>query len=219
MDNTILMAVVGSKAYGMDHAKSDTDTLGVFVPPTTKIAGLDWHSSKETTTNAGPSGDDSTSHEVGKFCRLALKGNPTVLELLFVGDYMELTEEGSQLLSIREDFLSYSTVRGAYYGYAKSQLDRLQREANSDKFKPKMARHALRLARQGNELLSTGAITVRVADPQEYFDLTDLPFEDMLDKIDKEVSQILTIPSVLRGVPRRQAVSDFLDDVRRNNIG
>src|SRR5687767_234260 len=72
----------GSKAYGMDVEGSDDDYVGVFVPRLAHLismAGLE----RDTYAENDP---DFTIHEIGKFCRLALKGNPAILETLWNPD-------------------------------------------------------------------------------------------------------------------------------------
>src|SRR5258706_14727370 len=74
-----LLVQSGSKAYGIDVAGSDDDYVGVFVPrlvDLASIAGVE----RDTYAENHP---DFTIHEIGKFCRLALKGNPAILETLW----------------------------------------------------------------------------------------------------------------------------------------
>lgn len=217
MNKTILQAVTGSKAYGLDHALSDTDKMSIFVAPTVKVAGLNWASKHESFSDAGPEGDDNTGHEIGKFLKLTLKSNPTLIELYFMEDYEILDETGQALVDIRDSVLYTDGIRYAYYNYALSQLRRV--EEDYPDHKPKMARHCLRIARQGIELLETGKLTVKVPDAQEYFDLDDLPFIYLIDKLDVAVANIMLAKSVLPDEPDRTKVADFLEDVRRLNIG
>lgn len=216
MNNTILLGITGSKAYGLNHADSDTDTLGIFVSQTVEVANLDWHRTKETLSNASPEGDDFTLHEVGKYCRLALQSNPTLIELLFLDHYQIIDEHGRQLIEMRKKFLSRTFTRSAYHGYAYSQLVRLKQ---AESFKPKMARHALRIARQGIDLLATGEVSVRLANPQEYFDLTEMPYDDMIRVLEKDIGRLLIVESVLPSAPDRATIKDFMSDVRRKNLG
>lgn len=217
MNKTILQTLVGSKAYGLDHPLSDTDRMSVFLAPTVKVAGLDWSARAETFSDAGPTGDDNTAHEIGKFLRLTLKSNPTLIELFFMEDYEILDETGKALIDMREHVLYTDGIRHAYYNYALSQLERV--DDDYPNHKPKMARHCLRIARQGVNLLTTGEFSVRIPNPEEYFDLDNLPHEDLIEKLDDNVADIMLAPSILPPEPNRQKVADFLEDVRRLNIG
>lgn len=217
MNRTVLQAVTGSRAYGLDHALSDTDKMSVFVAPTVKVAGLFWASKNESFSDAGPEGDDNTGHEIGKFLKLTLKSNPTLIELFFMEDYEILDEVGQGLIDIRESVLYTEGIREAYYKYALSQFTRVTNEFPDHK--PKMARHCLRISRQAVELLETGYLSVRVEDPQEYFDLDNLSWDDLYEKLSPEVDKIQSCKSVLRETPDRLTVALFLEEVRRLNIG
>lgn len=77
-----------------------------------------------------------------------------------------------------------------------------------------MARHTLRIARQGISLLQTAGFNVKVEDPQEYFDLTKRPKDEMLAVIAKELHTLETTDSILYEKPDRQAVSNYLREIR-----
>jgi predicted nucleotidyltransferase len=215
MENIVLEAITGSRAYGLNHATSDTDKMGIFVAPTVDVAGLDWNSSKESWSDAGPTGDDTTYHEMGKFLKLALKSNPTLIELFFMNEYEILTPEGAGLVDIRDAVLYTDGIRNAYYGYAVAQHSRVLREYPDHKIK--MARHCLRITDQAIELLTTGSCSPRVADPQRYFDLDHMDFTDLSLKLGQSVALINTSESVLPDKPDRDKVRDFLREVRSNN--
>jgi hypothetical protein len=116
---------------------------------------------------------DRTLHEALKWCRLALDGNPTVQELVWLpGDLYEVcTGLGDELIGLREAFLSRKRVRDAYLGYATQQFRKLQARGDgtfgSDvrNRSEKHARHLLRLLQQGTALHRTGRLELRVEDP------------------------------------------------------
>lgn len=212
--NIILEAITGSRAYGLDHADSDTDSMGIFLAPTADVAGLRWSSKSETTTNCGPEGDDQTFHELGKFLRLTLKANPTLIELFFMDEYTTLTNTGELMLGLRPYILSETAVRNAYHGYAYAQMREYERRPNP---KPKTARHCMRIARQGVDILSTGTANIRVPDPQEYWDLTELPMYQLLAKLASEVERLQYTTSVLPEKADYDRVANWLWAVRRLN--
>lgn len=217
MRTTALQAIVGSKAYGLNHADSDTDRMAIVVAPTAEVAGIDWSGHSETWSNAGPTGDDTTQHEIGKFLRLIIKGNPTLFELLFMDEYEILTPVGSALLSIRDELISTNSVYYPYYNYAKAQIRVVSEKEN---YKPKMARHALRIARQGRQLLLHGDCEVRVPNPDEYWQLTEMPKEDMLTVLQQELDLLnhARDNSVLREIPNKSAAVKLLTEIRNNNV-
>ncbi|MFJ6841371.1 DNA polymerase beta superfamily protein [Streptomyces griseoluteus] len=174
--NVLLSGIVGSTAYGLARPGSDVDRLGVFAVPTEELHGL--HRPTESVVTHAP---DSTLHEAGKWARLALAGNPTVMELVWLPPelYETRTPLGDELIGLRSAFLSAPRVSGAYLGYAAQQFERLRRRgdgsfsADTRKRTAKHARHLMRLLDQGLELYSTGHLTIRVTDPQKYHDFGD----------------------------------------------
>lgn len=126
VQNILLSGVVGSTAYGLAREGSDVDRLGMFAAPTETLLGL--HTPKESHVTTAP---DRTLHEAAKWCRLALGGNPTVMELVWLPDelYEVRTPLGDELIAIRGSFLGAERVRDAYLGYAGQQFRRLEGRA------------------------------------------------------------------------------------------
>jgi hypothetical protein len=221
----LLRGIVGSTAYGLAREGSDVDRLGVFVAPTVEVAGLDWHSSRETKVTTKP---DQTLHEVGKYLRLALKCNPSITELLWLpGEYLEKAEPifGLRLIGLRDKLLSTDAVRAAYGGYARQQAARLRERgdgsfsADTRRRTVKHARHLLRLLRQGRELLLTGKLTVKVADFADYFALDDMTVPEMLAVYEREDELLAAARSVLPTRPDVGEVHAYLTAVRLNFLG
>lgn len=69
-------AVVGSRAYGLATASSDTDIKGVFYLPLEDYLGGQY------TAQVANASNDEVYYELGRFVELLSKSNPTVLELL-----------------------------------------------------------------------------------------------------------------------------------------
>lgn len=212
---TLLRGITGSTAYGLATPDSDIDRLGVFVAPTTEVAGLFWHASKESRGQQGPLGDDFMEHEVGKFLRLALKANPTILELMWLKEYEIQTYDGEMITNLRRFVLSHKYVHDAYYGYAEAQRKKL---LNRDK--PKYAKHILRLLEQGSGLLKYGVLQVEVKNPQQYHDLVDMTPEQRYDTVTEAFAKfpMKSEASVLPALPDTQTVQDVLAYLRKTYI-
>ncbi|SEK79189.1 nucleotidyltransferase domain-containing protein [Streptacidiphilus jiangxiensis] len=166
--NTVLLeGVVGSTAYGLAHAGSDVDRLGLFAVPTQELFGL--HRPGESMVTTAP---DRTLHEAAKWCRLALTANPTASELVWLPDdcYLLRSPLGEELIAIRRLFLGARAVRNAYLGYATQQFRKLSAKDGRGDTPParlaKHARHLLRLLEQGVHLHRSGELRVRVEDPE-----------------------------------------------------
>lgn len=166
----ILQGVVGSRAYNLATPDSDEDRLGVYTEPATAFHGLhlpiDRAGSKVTTD------PDIQLHEARKYASLALRCNPTILELLWLGEHEVIEGPGVLLVALRGDFLSAQRVRDAYLGYATSQFQRLLRKgafaSKMRKREEKHARHLLRLLHQGYTLYSTGELPIWLENPERY---------------------------------------------------
>lgn len=213
--NIILEGITGSKAYGLDTETSDTDIKGIFVVPTIELLGI--KKFKETYDHVDL---DFSYHEVGKFMKLAMNGNPTILEQLFLTDYLQLTEAGKLLVGNRKVFLN-NVIRKSYYGYAYSQMMYLVTHdgfgnGRNNRYK-KHARHCYRLLYQGKELLETGDLTVRVSSAvrEELFALADLSPNELVDKFTEEHHKFDSIDSVLPDKPDTDAINELLLKIRR----
>lgn len=169
MRHVLLAGIVGSTAYGLAGPHSDVDRLGVFAAPTVAFHGLKLPEESYVSTNP-----DVTLHEARKYCILALGGNPTVTELMWLPPelYETTTPLGDELIARRAAFLSAKRTRDAYLGYATQQFRRLEAKG-VDRRTAKHARHLYRLCVQGFELYSTGQVTIRLADPDKFIRFGD----------------------------------------------
>lgn len=156
-DRVILRVVVGSRAYGLDHAASDTDRRGVFLPP----AELHW-SLYGVPEQIDDEPLQETYWELQKFVVMALKANPNVLECLWSPQVEHTTPLGRELLAMRACFLS-QLVFQTYSGYVASQFRKIEadlRQHGAPKWKHVM--HLLRLLAAGVGVLTTGEVPVDV---------------------------------------------------------
>jgi len=219
----ILQGIVGSTAYGLAREGSDVDRLGVFVAPTLDVAGLDWHDSKATRVTSKP---DSTVHEVGKFLRLALACNPTILEVLWLPDrlYECWDADGDALGDLREAFFWEKGIRNAYGGYARQQATKLAARgdgtfsSDTRNRSVKHARHLLRLLRQGRGILETGSLTVEVENPEDYWAFDAMTPEQMIAVYAREDDLFHGARSVLPSEPDRTSVREVLRGIRRTHV-
>lgn len=210
---TILSALIGSHAYGLATETSDEDRYGIFLVPNRALLGI--HPITETIARHDP---DLTMHEVGKFVRLAMKANPTVLDLLFVEAYETLHPAGQLLVARRSLFIS-QLVREAFGGYAVAQARKLA--ARGDTFSSdtrnrtaKHARHCFRLMRQGRELLETGTMSLRVPDRAALFALGELPPAEIVARFEDEYARFREVESSLPERPDLDAINDLLLEIR-----
>lgn len=228
--NIILEGVVGSRAYGLDHSGSDTDTMGVFVADYHDILGL------AGVSEAGRSyqsvNPDKSLHEVGRFLTTCLQGSLNFWELLYLDDYTTCTVAGTMLIDHRSELLSAPSVRRTCLGHVRGALKDVERynfclaDAQSDvdrhdaeRIVRKRALHALRVAYHGVELLETGGLTVRISADvcQELFDRAAGAVCEP-HEFSKYISNYINIlrdgKSVLPQFPNSSSVDALLVDVR-----
>lgn len=115
----IFSKVWGSHSHNTNIPGSDIDYLGVYVAPTKAVLSLD----KPPQTIEGKS-PDIESHEVEKFCRLLIKGNPSMVEMLWTEIMCVGSSEWEELRTMRHEFLSCQVIK-QYLGYSRGQLHRL----------------------------------------------------------------------------------------------
>lgn len=119
----VLEATVGSRAWGLAEATSDTDKRGAFLLPFSWTVGLG------TPPSDLVSADGSETYwEAEKAIAQALRADPNTLELLFVPTVRAVDEVGAWLLDERDAFVSQQLF-GSFGKYALRQLDSLTKSA------------------------------------------------------------------------------------------
>lgn len=153
----IYRCIVGSKAFGLDHAESDTDRRGIYLPP----ASWQW-SLYGVPEQLDYQDTEECYWELQKFLNLALKANPNVLECLYTPLVETVTPLAAELLEIREIFLS-KLIYQTYNGYAMSQFKKLEQDIrNHQTIKWKQAMHLIRLLLSGITVLQHGFVPVKI---------------------------------------------------------
>jgi hypothetical protein len=161
-EHTIYAVVVGSRAFGLATDTSDTDVRGVYVAPTADF----WSLAKPPMHVDGPE-HEWFSWEVERFCELALKSNPNVLEVLWSPLVRVMTALGEELVELRPAFLSQLAYQ-TFHGYTLSQFKKLEadlRQRGEPKWKHVM--HLLRLLLSARTLLRTGDLQVDVGEHRD----------------------------------------------------
>jgi hypothetical protein len=124
----ILRGVVGSTVHGLANAGTDDrDEMGICIEPPEYVLGLrpfdHWVSrSQPEGAPSGPGDLDLTIDGLRKYCRMALKGSPTVLLLLFIdGEHvLERNGLGVELQALAPALVSKRAGR-AFVGYVDDQ--------------------------------------------------------------------------------------------------
>lgn len=111
----VLEVITGSKAYGLDTAKSDTDIRGVYVLPKDMYYGLEYTEQVNNETN------DIMYYELKRFMQLLAKNNPNILEMLNTPKHCVLLKHPIMELVKPEMFLS-RLCQQTFANYAYTQI-------------------------------------------------------------------------------------------------
>jgi uncharacterized protein len=142
----ILQVLAGSQAYNLAGPQSDRDTRGICMPPKESLIGL------QTFEQHQDEKGDNVVFGLPKFVRLALEGNPNLIETLFTEDVLYVNRFGERLRAERDSFLS-RLVADRFGHYAFQQLKRLENHHRwwaEPPTEPRLADFGARLTERGN---------------------------------------------------------------------
>ncbi|MFJ9041395.1 DNA polymerase beta superfamily protein [Streptomyces sp. NPDC102406] len=214
-DHTVYACVMGSRAFGLATEGSDTDRRGVYLAPTP----LYWRFEKPPTHVDGPA-PEQFSWELERFCELALRANPNVLECLHSPLVEHVTPTGRELLDLRGAFLS-RRAHDTFARYAAGQRRKLEADVRTHGApRWKHAMHLLRLLMSCRDLLRTGELTIDVGERREAL-LAVKRGEVPWPEIDRRMNGLVAEAdeaarhTPLPPEPDRARVEDFLVRTRR----
>jgi uncharacterized protein len=218
---TILRVPAGSTLHGLHlPGKDDRDEVGVCIEDLDAAFGFSEFEQYIYRTAAeregkhdAPSqpGDlDLTLFSLRKFLRLAMQGNPQILQCLFVPDALclHIDARGKQLQELAPLIVSRQAGH-RYLGYLEAQRQRLLGERGQKKvnrpeleakhgYDTKYAMHILRLGFQGVELMSTGRLTLPMREVDRAFTyavrLGEVPIQDALTRageLERQIKDLL----------------------------
>ncbi len=189
---TILRVPAGSTLHGLNvPGTDDSDEVGICIEDIDAAVGFSEFEQYIYRTAAEREGrHDAPSHagdldltifSLRKFLRLAMQGNPQILQCLFVPSALCVHRDalGAQLQEMAPLIVSRH-AGSRYLGYLEAQRQRLLGERGQKKtnrpeleakhgFDTKYAMHILRLGFQGVELMSTGKLTLPMAEKDRAF--------------------------------------------------
>ncbi|MGW1816600.1 nucleotidyltransferase domain-containing protein [Streptomyces sp. NPDC002125] len=218
-DHTVYSCVMGSRAFGLATEDSDTDRRGVFLAPTP----LFWGFTKPPTHVEGPA-DEQFSWELERFCELALRANPNVLECLHSPLVEHADATGRELVALRAAFLSRQ-AHTTFVRYALGQRRKLEADVRlHGEPRWKHAMHLLRLLESCRDLLRTGELVIDVGDRREHLLAVkrgEVPWDEVeraMTRLAQESDEAAT-RSPLPLEPDRERVEAFLVRTRRASAG
>jgi hypothetical protein len=195
---TILLTEVGSSLHGTSVSEyDDLDLMGICIEPPDAVIGYKsfeqyewktaWERPGERANRSGPGDVDKTVYSLRKWMRLAMNGNPTVLNVFFTprDKIKVVTNAGEELLGRMPKYVLSSKAGDRFIGYLKTQRECMLSHYGKGRdctrpeliekygFDTKFAGHMIRLGFQGAELMDTGKITLPMP-PSERQVVTDI---------------------------------------------
>ena len=166
---------------------------------------------------------DLTVYSLRKYLRLAIKGNPTVMLLLFVPeDRLVISSPLGKELQELAPAIASRSAGAQFLGFLTAQKQRLLRERGTAKIpsrddqNAKYAAHMLRLGYQGVEFLTSGRITLPMPEREREFVLETKRGEADMNRVLSTVAELereiadLIQTSPLQEWPDRDAINEFL---------
>lgn len=249
-EHTILRGLVGSTVWGLNVSDGleDRDEMGVCIEPLEWIVGFTgfeqfiYRSAVEREGgkhNArSQAGDlDLCIYSLRKYTRLALKGNPSMIALLFVPEkhLVTITDAGRELQQMAPHFVSRRCAQSCLM-YMRAQRDRLlgtrgQMRSNRPEliekygFNTKYAMHMLRLGYQGIEFMKTGRLQMPMQEGEREvlmnLRLGGIEKETALElsyKLEACLQNLLTDASAVPRDPNVKAIEEWMVAKYRNAL-
>lgn len=243
--NVILLAQSGSEILGLNSAeKSDRDEVGICIESFEDVAGfkdfdqLVYRTAADRTgifdTPSQPGDIDLTIYGLRKFLRLALGGNPNLIQLLFTpkDKCLIYTDLAKELQELAPHIIAKSTL-SAFFGYCQAQKLRLigskgqkgikrPQLEQAHGFDTKYAMHAIRLAIQAQEIAEKGMLQLPMRDNYiaylKMYKLGKYDFNDAIHAIEayEERARTALAASTMRNTPDREYVENWLLNTYRN---
>ncbi len=155
--NIITKCIVGSRLHGLHTENSDYDYRGIHISPLKNVLSP---FRKQRTTTWLESDVDDTSYELAEFCKLATKGNATILEVFFSDQIMDSSPIADEMRKNWYKFIDTHHFVNASRGYAHNQWNKFYNfESAGVKGQERTAKFAvafLRVMWQCEQFLLTG---------------------------------------------------------------
>lgn len=162
----IMITQTGSRAYGLETETSDFDFRGCLIPNMDYLLGL------KTVEQVKIEGDCHVCHDIRQFIKIALRQNPTILEMLFMEPIYKTALWDRICTELRKTitkkaFLPYNAYVMSQMRKGKSRQPIGKRKEGVDALgmDAKFVSHVARLAVQCKSLMETGIIPIVVPEP------------------------------------------------------
>jgi len=170
MSNVLTKVVVGSRLHGLNSDNSDYDYRGIHIHDLKDMLSP-FKTLKNTMWIEGD--EDNTSYELADFCKQAVHGNATILEVFFSNQIVETTDIADELRANWLKFMDTDRFVMASRGYAANQYNKMQLfedvGVRNNKRSGKFAVAYCRVLWQCAEYLRTGEFKCQIEEPLRAF--------------------------------------------------
>jgi len=208
----ILKVLVGSRAHGLADKDSDSDFRAVYVLSTKDILSLNY----KYKGNDWIEGDeDNTAYEIGHFLHLALKCNPTILEV-FKAPIVESTEDGLALRELFDYVWNPQDSFNAFIGYGLNQRKKMldKKDNRPNKYAVAYTRTLINLI----DLLEKGTFDLKVSFLEEElraFKAGQFTLGEVINLTEKLTIMAKTKLDQCKHAPNEEKVNEFLINIRK----
>ena len=161
--------VVGSRLHGLHTETSDWDYRGIHIHPTKQVLSP-FRTLKNTTWIEGD--EDNTSYELADFCKQAVHGNATILEVFFSDKVVQTSPIHKELQENWKKFIDTKRFFSASRGYAHNQWNKFYNfedvGGNGQHRTAKFAVAFLRVMWQCEQFLLTGKFKCNLEESDLY---------------------------------------------------
>jgi len=204
--------LVGSRLHGLDTPTSDYDYRGIHISDLRDVLSP-FKTLKNTTWIEGD--EDNTSYELADFCKQAVHGNATILEVFFSDKIIETSSVHTELRANWKRFMDTKRFVDASRGYAHNQWNKFYNfedvGGNGQHRTAKFAVAFLRVMWQCEQFLLTGEFKCSLRESDLYPLLKRIkPLS--VEEIRPLVPEIVTAMGDMdRRVSEAMATSKFMD--------
>lgn len=212
-DITVLTKVlVGSRLHGLHTETSDYDYRGIHIHPLKDVLSP-FRTIKNTTWIEGD--EDNTSYELADFCKQAVHGNATILEVFFSDQIIESSPTTDKMRDNWEKFIDTRRFIMASRGYAHNQWSKFYNfESQGIKGQERTAKFAvafLRVMWQCEQFLLTGRFKCNIEE-SDLFELLKEIKPLSVDEIQPYLPRIVAAMSDMNmRVSVAESQSNFLE--------
>lgn len=204
--------VVGSRLHGLHTESSDWDYRGIHIHPTKQVLSP-FRTLKNTTWIEGD--EDNTSYELADFCKQAVHGNATILEVFFSDKIVSTSPIHAELRENWRKFIDTKRFVAASRGYAHNQWNKFYNfedvGGNGQHRTAKFAVAFLRVMWQCEQFLLTGQFKCNLEESGLYPLLKEIKPMSLEEIRGKLPDIMVAMDKMERRVSVAQANSPYMD--------